>query len=805
MTEQVLHSSSPDLINQDTNKPLGPREFVLRYLKYVPWIIICVAISLVLAYVRLRYETRIYNVKSSLLIKNDRSNIGDKDAKLDELFMAEPTVNLSNEVEILKSTPLIKRVVKDLNLQTLYYNKGNVRSTLVYNESPFRLEVIQPANPSKGLGFSMIIRDKDKFTLNKDKTPHYFGQPFNLGGNICVLLPNREFDLNRSQSLEYEVSMLPLLNAAEAIIGNLKVAQAADQATILSLSFETENIAMGQDVLNTMMAVYDSMIVEDKRRISASTLDFIDDRLESLKDSLGGVEGKLRVFLEKTQAFDIEGQSKAFIDRVSDATKIGGEHEVRTKVVDYLTDYISNTENMYKIVPTDLGIEEPSLIQLSAEYNALLLQREANLKTTTPNNPMIQGFDVSLNKIRSNIIQALKNVRNAYAIAGNKIAQVDQELQGQIKSLPGKSQQALTIQRNQKILEELYSFLLQKKLETSISSASTISNSRVLEPALGNTLPVKPNRSSLYLTYMLIGLVIPVGLISIFELLSDKVNNRLEIERATNAPILGEIGHSDDSATLVVTSNSRRFIAEQFRIIRTNLQYVIGRNPRPVILVTSSFSGEGKSFISTNMGAVMALSGKKTVIMEFDIRKPKILSSLDLKRKMGITNYIIGKASFDELPIPVEGTENLYVIACGPIPPNPSELLLSSRLEELMKQVKENFEVVIMDTAPVGLVSDAINLSRFADCTLYIVRRGHTVRRLLGLVQDLYVNKKLPSLSLLLNDVKLEGGYYGGYYGGYGYYGYGYGNEGGYFEEESRRKKSKIFRRLQRWWRQWFS
>jgi capsular exopolysaccharide synthesis family protein len=224
-------------------------------------------------------------------------------------------------------------------------------------------------------------------------------------------------------------------------------------------------------------------------------------------------------------------------------------------------------------------------------------------------------------------------------------------------------------------------------------------------------------------------------------------------------------------------------------------------------MVTSSFSGEGKSFISTNIGAVMALSGKKTVIMEFDIRKPKIVSGLDLKRKMGITNYIIGKASFEELLVKVQEVDNLYVIPCGPIPPNPAELLLDPRLNELMEEVMKAFEVVIMDTAPVGLVSDAITLGKYADCTLYIIRQGHTFRRQLGMIEELYVSKKLPSLSLLLNDVKVGSGYYGGYYGGgYGYYGgYGYGHDSGYFEDESKNSKgNKLFTPLTRLWKRWF-
>ena len=232
----------------------------------------------------------------------------------------------------------------------------------------------------------------------------------------------------------------------------------------------------------------------------------------------------------------------------------------------------------------------------------------------------------------------------------------------------------------------------------------------------------------------------------------------------------------------MVSRNSRRFIAEQFRIIRTNLQYVLPKQEKIVLLVTSSTSGEGKSFISANIGAVMALTGRKTAILEFDIRKPKIMSSLNLPRKTGITNYIIGKATFEDLPVPVPGVENLYVIPCGPVPPNPAELLLDERLGELMEKLKQEYDVVIIDTAPVGLVSDAVMLGKYADASLYIVRHNYTFKKQLQLLNEIYVNHRLPKISLIINDIKTGGGYgryYG--YGGYGYNGYGYGNE--YFEE----------------------
>ncbi len=534
--------------------------------------------------------------------------------------------------------------------------------------------------------------------------------------------------------------------------------------------------------------------------MATNTLRFINDRLYELNDTLRRVQDVLRNFMVANQAFDIEGQSKNYMDKVGESDKAKVEQEVKLSVIGWLLDYIGDKKNIYELVPTNLGIEEPALALLVTEYNRLQLERFNNLRTTSENNQLILSMNNSLDKLRRDIYQALINVRQAYTIALSHLDKANQDLQGRITSLPGKSMQLLNIERQQKIREDLYSLLLQKKVETSISSASAISNSRVIEPAIGSSLPVSPDKKRTYVFFVFIGILIPVAITALRKVLRDKVTGRADIEKHTSTPILGDIGHSKDDQSLVVTKNSRRLISEQFRIVRSNLQYFIKSKENPVILVTSSFSGEGKSFISTNIGAVMALTGKRTVIMEFDIRKPKIVSGLDLKRKMGISNYIIGKATFADLLVKVEGVDGLYVIPCGPIPPNPSELLLDPRLDELMAEVKKNFEVVIMDTAPVGLVSDAISLSHYADCSLYIVRQGHTFTRQIGLVEDLYTSKKLPGLCIMLNDVKAEGGYYGGYYGGgYGYYGgYGYGADSGYFADEKRQKKG-LFQTVKKW------
>jgi capsular exopolysaccharide synthesis family protein len=265
------------------------------------------------------------------------------------------------------------------------------------------------------------------------------------------------------------------------------------------------------------------------------------------------------------------------------------------------------------------------------------------------------------------------------------------------------------------------------------------------------------------------------------EIINDKINTRYYIEKLTTASVLGEVGHSYSSSSMIVSKTNRSMVSEQFRIIRSNLQYVLNKVEKPVIMITSSFSAEGKSFITTNLGGVMALAGKKTVMLEFDIRKPKLFSGMKLSSKQGITNFLVGKAQMADLPIKIPGYDNLYGISCGPVPPNPSELLLDSRVEEMFEWLKANFDVILIDTAPVGMVSDAMTLGKFADTTLYIVRQGHTYKKQISLIDEFYHENRLPKISIVINDVKLKPGY--GYYG-YGRYGYGYGYGGGYYEAE---------------------
>jgi capsular exopolysaccharide synthesis family protein len=433
-------------------------------------------------------------------------------------------------------------------------------------------------------------------------------------------------------------------------------------------------------------------------------------------------------------------------------------------------------------VPSTLGLVDPTLNESVAAYNQAQVERQVLLKTAPPGNVAVKQKDEAINRLQKNILESLDNLKKSYNAAIGSIQGISGSAESQLRLMPEKQQALTAVKRQLETKLIVFNSLLQNREQSAIALASTISNIKVLTDAQANTIPVKPNRKNTKLLAIFIGLLLPALFIFIIEILNDKVTTRNDIERITQATILGEVGHSYGKNNLVVTNNNRGVVAEQFRIIRSNLQYVLNHVQKPVILVTSSFSGEGKSFISTNIGAVMAVAGKKTIILEFDIRKPKVLSHLGILKKPGLTNYLLGKMAVQDLAVPVDGIENLFVLPCGPVPPNPAEILLDTKLDDLFDYLRANFDTIIMDTAPVGMVSDAMTLSKFADCTLYIVRQGHTYKKQIGLIDDFYKKGKLPKISIILNDIKLRSGY--GYYG-YGRYGYGHGYGSGYFDDDA--------------------
>ncbi|HEY0680481.1 MAG TPA: polysaccharide biosynthesis tyrosine autokinase [Chitinophagaceae bacterium] len=768
---------------------LSPREFILRYLKYLPWIILSLALALVFAKIKLRYAVPVYKAEARLLIKREAPGRGND--RFDEIFSGSSIQNVFNEMELLKSRPLAARVAKLLNLQSYCINLGNIRNTLLYREAPIDIQLLPPLDSNSSFSVELTVIDNNRFRIKDQQKQYNFGETISYGGATFRVVKLVSQVHNLYASNEYVVGRRSPESAAELVTGGLRVALVDNFAQVITLTYESQNPRMAQDILNTLMLVYKESNIEDKQQMRIFTLQFIDERLDSLRVELGIVEKDLTRFVESNRAIDLNKQSQMYLERMNQEASSQTQQEIRMSILDYLIRYLSNNANAWNVVPVELGTQEPTLVPLITQYNQLQQERQNALATMPAANPFVINLDDRITKLRADIVEALRNVRQSYLITKNNLQRESGRMEQRLQSIPSKGQQLAERQRQQKIKEELYLFLLQKKEETAIASASTISDSKIVEPARTGSSPISPNSKSIYMVAMVFGLAVPIGLIVLIEFFNDKVKNKADIERITDTPFIGEIGHSEGKEVLVVTQNSRRFISEQFRIIRTNLQFLLNKVEKPVIMITSSFSGEGKSFVSTNIGAVMALTGKRTVIMEMDIRKPKVVANLELKKKMGITNYIVGHVKLDQIIIPVPEVENLFVIPCGPLPPNPAEMLLDPKLQELFEQVRKEFDVVIVDTAPVGLVSDAMVISQYVDCSIFILRQGYTYKKQISLIDELYTSKKLPRMSLLLNDVKVGAGY-GGYYsyGNYGY-GYGYAYGGGYFEEEGKKRKKK--------------
>ncbi len=780
-----------DFEARQPQKEFNLKEFIFKYLRYWPLLAACILLALLLALIKIRYATPIYNVTGSLFI-NKENKIGGRNEGLEDMFMFSNNVNLKNELEILRSKPLVQRVVKNLGLQIGYYNTGNVRSSNIYGVSPIALDVVALKDSNRAFTFNIEATDK-QFRFQKSKNSFEYNKIFeNSAGTFRVIrIPRRK--ITDFGSNNFSIVYTPISSATSALSSAINTSQSIDQATILDISIETDNITYGKDVVNELMKEYGKMNVEDKRQISRATMQFIDERLDTIKNELGNVESGLLRFREKNEVIDLSNQSQLYYGNLAENNKQLITQQVQMGVVEYLLQYINDPGNQYKIVPTDLGIQEPTLLPLLTQYNTLQLQRNTLQQTTGPSNTALLSIEATLTKLRLQIHEALKNVLHAYGIAANKMKEQIAGAQSKIKGVPAKAKGLLDIERQQKIKQDLYLFLLQKREEAAISVAATVASSNPLEEASASKVPVSPNKKSILLLALFAGILIPVGIIALLEMLNDKIREREEIVKQVKSPIIGEIGHAGEN-TLIVHAGSRTVVAEQFRIMRTNVQYLIHKINKPVVLVTSSVSGEGKSFVATNFGAVLALTGKKTVVLEFDIRKPRLLKGLDMKTQKGLTNYIMGNTSLDEIIQPVPEFSNLFVIGCGPVPPNPSELLLDKQVSQLFEELKSRFDNIIIDSAPVGLVSDAFTLSTYANASLYIIRHGYTLKRQLNMVDDLYQKKRLPNMGLVINDIQTRGrykGYYG--YGGGTYYGYGYGYGygGDYFQELKSLKKGK--------------
>ncbi len=532
---------------------------------------------------------------------------------------------------------------------------------------------------------------------------------------------------------------------------------------------------------------------EDKNKISDSTISFIDERLAVVSGELSGVEKNIEQFKVKNQlSTNIPEQASLALNNASDVQKQLTEQDVQISIIQSLEDHLKGNDP--RIVPNAAVIQDPTYISTVQQYNMLVLERDRQLETTKPDNPIVQNLNSQIEAVKTNLIISLNNIQREMQISKNELAAKNDQFMRQMKTVPSKERTFLDISRQQDVKQQLYLYLLQKREETAISKSGTLANSRLIEPGKSDALPFTPKKSLLYLVALCAGVLLPSGVIYLKNLLNNTVSASDDIGKETKAPILGEIGHNATGKTLVAQQNSRTALAEQFRALRTNLQFLLKGREHQVVMITSGTSGEGKSFLTINLGSALAISNKTVVLVELDLRKPKLSKELGMPLEKGFTDYLVSKLKKEELIKPVPNHPNLFLVSAGTIPPNPAELLLEPQLEELFAWLRTRFDYIIVDTPPLGIVIDSVLIGKYANASVYVVRQGYTLKAQLKMVSNLKQNEKIPNLSILVNDVKINRYY--GYKYGYSY-GYGYGNNSDYYVD-GKKKKFNLFRKIKK-------
>lgn len=768
-------------LDEDQNEDFNLREAIERYLDHWQWFALAVCICVTIAYVYLRYTTAQYQASTTILVKDDKKGgmLSELSAFADMGLGGGMKSNVDNEIEILKSRTLVERTVQKLELNVSIIEKGNVNSTELYKNAPIEVHFI-----NKKAGFykdevrwEFVKLTPNTFELKVDGTPIIFNnkKEFRYGEIITTrngdLIITKVFGKSYPKNLEEKTISIvvnPLENVVASFQKRLNVNPISKTSSVVEISITDAVIKKAEAFLDNLIQIYNEDAAADKSFISENTSKFVANRLLLITQELDGVEKDVQHFKTANKLTDIETEAKLFIEGSSEYNKKRVEIEIQLNMVASMLDFIKKSSNS-DLLPTNMISAKGEESGLMDSYNQLVLERNRILKSATVENPTVVKLDQQLASLKMNIAESLRRLQSNLNIQKRDLRGQEGLLDSKIGDIPVQERQFRVIARQQKVKEELYLYLLQKREETAISLAATEPNARVIDAAKASKIPVSPKKNIIYLAALLLGLLIPFGILYLMDLLDTKVKSRFEITKKLSIPFLGEIPKSETPNEIVDTS-SRSSTAEAMRIVRMNLDFMLNQVPEgkaKTILFTSTISGEGKTFLSVNLAGIFALSGKKVLLIGMDIRNPKLNEYIDLPSSAGLTNYLSSSnAKIEDYIFKHKGFEQLYVLPPGSIPPNPTELLMNKKVDELFAQFKKEYDFIIVDTAPVSLVSDTLIIAKHADTFVYVVRANVLDKRMLHIPEVLYREKKLPNMALLLNDAETKKGYG---------YGYGYG------------------------------
>ena len=697
-------------------------------------------------------------------------------------------VNVANEILQFRSKKLMREVLQRLHADISYQLEDGLRSNELYNQSPVLLS-FPDALPEQHFAFTVTLKDKKSLVLSdftgidvkSDFTVEMYDTVTLSRGMRVVATPTNYYN-DSWTGTPIRVAKLPMESMVNYYKSALGIQQEEEESSILTLALKDGSAARAEDILNTLINVYNEEAIKDKNQVAVNTADFINDRLIIIENELGGVESELETFKQRNQIVDIASSAGMYMSESQKYNTDALELETQLRLANFIKDYLTDPAKETDLIPSNTGIGDMNIESQISLYNTAKLKRDHLIDDSSVNNPVVLELNNSLRAMKQNIIRAVDNMIVSLNVQRSDAQSREMRAQNRITSIPTKERKMLSIERQQKVKEALYLFLLNKREENALSQAMADNNARVIDGAEGSNSPISPNRNRILLLGLLVGLAIPSLACLGILFLDTRVHSRKDFEDIVSVPYLGEIPqdkeagklNEQESPFLLAKEQRDSTVSEAFRILRTNMAFMARKDfPQQVIIFTSLNEGAGKTFISKNLGMSLVLAKKKVILIDMDIRRGTLSRQFHL-HKTGLTNYL-ADATLSAEDI-IQHQDGFDIIAAGAIAPNPAELLMDERLDKLVTELRRRYDYIVVDSVPVGIIADATISNRIADLTIFVARAGRLDRRQLPEIEQLYKENKLHNMALVLNGADLHRRY--GYYGYYGYsYKYGYGKK----------------------------
>jgi len=784
-----------------SEEQINIQEILFRYLIHWPWFVVSVIVCVALAWGYLRLTTPVYNISATVLIKDEKKGGGaNMSSELEKMGLngfVSSSSNIENEIEVLKSRTLAREVVSSLGLFVTYMDEDKFPNKELYRTSPVlvsltpqeadrlpqTMEIDMLLQPAGAMDVQVKVGKKE-YRKHLEKLPAVFPTD---EGTVAFFVNNDTLSSLRPESVTTERHITAYINrpfaVAKGYAGSLSITPTSKATSVVTVSLKNSNTQRGKDYIDKLLEMYNINANNDKNEVAQRTAEFIDERIDIISKELGSTERDLENFKRSAGITDLTSEAQIALTGNAEYEKKRVENQTQINLVMDLKKYLQGSE--YEVLPANVGLQDAGVAGAIDRYNEMVAERKRLLRTSTESNPAIVNLTTSIRAMRSNIQTTLDATLKGLEITKADLIREASRYSRRISDAPTQERQFVSIARQQEIKSGLYLMLLQKREENAIVLAAIANNAKIIDEAQADSTPISPKRMMIYLAALAFGIGIPVGVIYLIGLTKFKIEGRADVEKLTSLPVVGDIPLADEkTGAIAVFENQNNLMSETFRNVRTNLQFML-ENGKNVILVTSTVSGEGKSFISANLAISLSLLGKKVVIVGLDIRKPGLNKVFNLpKKEYGITQFLTNSTvNLMDLVHHSDINKNLYILPGGTVPPNPTELLARDGLEKAVEILRKNFDYVILDTAPVGMVTDTLLIGRVADLSVYVCRADYTRKTEFTLINELAENNKLPNLCIAINGLDLQKKKYGYYYG-YGKYGkyYGYGKHYGYGE-----------------------